>query len=131
MIPEEYIWPHPPPPNGQVDLRKVFPGIIGKLEANTYQPCHVGLDWLSTKHYMRIVASFRVKYLEDNPSKVQFLFTWRPKRGQLYGKGIESPYLGRTRMEWAVRSCPYEKFYKKRGFLVKLAEVIGRARQYP
>ncbi|NIT79714.1 MAG: hypothetical protein GWN58_33705 [Anaerolineae bacterium] len=126
-----YIWPPPPPPNGQVDLREVFPRVIGKLVANTYRPDHVGLDWLSSKHYMRIVASFRVKYREDDPSKVWFLFTWRPKRGPLFGKGTEAPCLGRTRMEWFVRSCPYDKFFKKRKFLVKLAEVIGRARPYP
>lgn len=89
------------------------------------------MERLSTKHYMRIVAGFRVKYREEDPSKVWFLFVWPLKRGQLFGKGVESHAQGAMRMEWHVPSCPYEKFYKKRRFLVKLAEVIGRARPYP
>lgn len=130
MAQSGYIWPHPPPPNGQVDLREVFPRIIGKLQANSYRPTHVGLDWLSSKHYMRIVAGFTIKYREEDPSKVWFIFIWPLKRGQLFGKGAESHGQGARRMEWQV-SCSYAKFYKKRRFLVKLAEVIGRVRPYP
>jgi hypothetical protein len=89
------------------------------------------MDWISSKHYGMIVASCRVKYREDDPSKVWILFTWRPKRGQLFGKGELGRGQGVDRMEWFIRSCPYEKFYKKRRFLVKLAEVIGRVRPYP
>lgn len=126
-----YIWPLPPPPNGQIDLRELFPYKIGKLRGDCYHPDHVGLDWISSKHYLRIVASFRVKYREDDLSKVWFLFIWRPKRGQLFGVGELGHGQGVKRMEWLVTHCPYEKFYKKRRFLLKLAEVIGRARPYP
>lgn len=99
--------------------------------ADCYRPDHVGLNWYSSKHYMRIVAGFRIKYRDDDPSLVWFLFTWRPKRGQLYGRGVESYAQGAPRMEWHIARCPYPKFYKKRRFLLKLAEVIGRVRPYP
>ena len=99
--------------------------------ANTYRPDHVGLDWISSRHYMRIVAGFRVKYREEDPSKVWFLFIWRSKRGPLFGKGELGHGQGAPRMEWIVPKCAYAKFYKKRRFLLKLAEVIGRARPYP
>jgi len=91
----------------------------------------VGLQRVSTKHYMRVVASFRIKYREDDPSRVWIFATWRPKRGQLFGLGEEQPIHSHTRMVWHLSHCPYPKFFKKRRFLLKLAEVIGRARPYP
>lgn len=132
MATDGYTWPPSPPPNGQLDLRKLFPRGVGKLTAvNTYRPEHVGMERYSSKHYMRIVAGFCIKYREDDPSKVWFLFVWPLKRGQLFGKGKVGHAQGAERMEWLVPACPYKKFYKKRRFLLKLAEVIGRARPYP
>jgi hypothetical protein len=125
---EGYTWPLPPPPNGQIDLREVFPRTIGRLQANCYRPEQVGLEWFSKKQH-DIVAALCVKY--ETPGQVRILFTWQPRHGTLFGKGVEVPCKGRTRMEWFLSGCPYTKFFKNRRFLVKLAEVLGKVRLYP
>ena len=89
-------------PPSRVDLTALFPRVIGKLEAHAYMPWHVGLERLSTKHYQRIIAGFCVKYLDDHPDMVWFMFIWPFKRGRLYDKGRPSTGQGVLRMEWLV-----------------------------
>lgn len=101
------------------------------MQAHVYTPGHVALERVSTKRYMRIIAGFGVKYLEGPPANVWLIFFWPLKRGTLYGKGKPSTGQGAPRMEWLVPRCPYRTFVTQRKLLIKLAEVIGRARSYP
>lgn len=132
MTPDGIIWPDSPP-EGRLCLKELFPRIIGKLTAGYYRSSHIQLVRMSQKQYGLVLASFQVKYLVGDDSEdmqVWIHCRWPLKRGQLFKLGTETHKQGRLHMEWET-TVPYAKLVKKRKFLLKLAEVIGRARAYP
>jgi len=98
------------------------------MSSGYYQPTQIMIERYSQKRYMLVIASFHVKYKPRG--RVWILCTWPLKRGQLFGLGIEGSGQGQARMQWETE-CSYHKFVRKIPFLLKLAEVIGRARKYP
>lgn len=120
-----YTWPPPPPPDGQVDLRELFPRELGKrLRPGYYRPVHVSFDIYHRKRYMFVTRSFQVKYLDGKKrGKVWIHVMWR-KNEQFMGQGVPDSRQGRPCMLWDA-TVPYEKFYRKRRYLQKLQRLMA------